>query len=199
MAGFTRITAPALPIARPNCDTDQIIPARFLRKSRKDGLADYLFHDLRYHPDGIEIPAFIMNQAACRDARIIVADRNFGCGSSREHAVWALHDAGFRAAIAPSFGDIFHNNSFKNFFLPVVLPPAVVADLLAQLAATPGAAMTVDLPTQTVTAPNGDTHPFDIDPFAKHCMLNGVDELGYTLTQSDQIDAFEHRYGRENV
>ena len=188
MEPFTRLDAVALPMPVPNVDTDQIIPARFLRKSRKDGFGEYLFHDLRFDDAGNEKPDFVLNQAPYRDARVLVADRNFGCGSSREHAVYALCDYGFRAAIAPSFGDIFYGNSFKNGFLPIVLP---TAGLLQQIRRRPGAHLVVDLEQQQVIAPDGRSHRFEIDAFRKHCLLAGVDELGYTLGHRAEIDAFE--------
>ena len=199
MTPFTTLEAVALPIAQPNFDTDQIIPARFLSRDRDLGLADCLFRDLRFTADGAERPKFVLNQPAFRTARIVVGDHNFGCGSSRENAVWALADYGFGAAIAPSFGDIFRNNCFKNGVLPVVLPTETVASLLAQLAASPGARVAVDLPEQRVTLPDGTIHSFDIDPFAKHCLLNGVDDIAFTLAHESQIAAFENRYGRENA
>jgi 3-isopropylmalate/(R)-2-methylmalate dehydratase small subunit len=158
-----------------------------------------LFRDLRFSADGGERPEFVLNRDGFRGARIVVGERNFACGSSRENAVWALHDYGFRAAIAPSFGDIFRNNCIKNGMLPVVLPGNVVAGLLVQLQATPGAEVRIDLPSQTVTLPDGSCHDFEIDPFAKHCLLNGVDEMAFTLSQADEIVAFENRYGRENI
>ncbi|HEV2676753.1 MAG TPA: 3-isopropylmalate dehydratase small subunit [Aliidongia sp.] len=198
MTPFVEIEATALPIDRPNFDTDQIIPARFLSRDRDLGLAECLFRDLRFAADGSERPEFVLNQPAYRASRIVVGEKNFGCGSSRENAVWALHDYGIMAAIAPSFGDIFKNNCVKNGMLPVVLPAAVVSDLIAQLHADPGAKVQIDLPSQTVVLPDGSSHGFEIDPFAKHCLLNGVDELAFTLSQVDQIAAFENRYGREN-
>jgi 3-isopropylmalate/(R)-2-methylmalate dehydratase small subunit len=198
MTPFVTLEAVALPIAQPNFDTDQIIPARFLSRSRDLGLGECLFRDLRFAADGTERPDFVLNQEPFRAAGIVVGERNFGCGSSRENAVWALHDYGFRATIAPSFGDIFKNNSIKNGMLPVVLPADIVAGLIAQLQADPGARVAIDLPAQTVTLPDGSSHGFDIDPFAKHCLLNGVDELAFTLSQLDEIVAFENRYGREN-
>jgi 3-isopropylmalate/(R)-2-methylmalate dehydratase small subunit len=185
---FVRLDAVALPMPVPNVDTDQIIPARFLRKSRKDGFGQYLFHDLRFDDAGREKPDFVLNQAPYRNARVLVADRNFGCGSSREHAVYALWDYGFRAVIAPSFGDIFYGNSFKNGFLPVVLP---AGELLDQIRTRPGVHIVVDLEQQQVIAPDGRSHRFEIDAFRKNCLLQGVDELGYTLGHRADIDAFE--------
>jgi 3-isopropylmalate/(R)-2-methylmalate dehydratase small subunit len=140
------------------------------------------------------VPDFIFNRSAYRGGSVVVAQRNFGCGSSREHAVWALYDYGIRAAIAPSFGDIFAMNSLKNGLIPIVLPEEVVTGLLETLAGSPGARVTVDLPAQRVTLPDGSAHSFDIDPFAKDCLVNGVDELGYTLGNAAAIDAFERRY-----
>ena len=198
MTPFTTLDAVALPIDRPNFDTDQIIPARFLSRDRQLGLAECLFRDVRFAADGSERPEFPLNHAPFRAAKIVVGEKNFACGSSRENAVWALYDYGFRAAIAPSFGDIFKNNSIKNGMLPVVLPPEIVAGLIARLQAEPGASVQIDLPGQTVILPDGTRHGFEIDPFAKHCLLNGVDEMAFTLSQVDQIVAFENRYGREN-
>ncbi len=195
---FTSLDAVALPIAQPNFDTDQIIPARFLSRDRDLGLGECLFRDLRFTADGAERPDFVINQPAFRLAKIVVGERNFACGSSRENAVWALADYGFRVAIAPSFGDIFKNNCIKNGVLPVVLPAVTVASLIGQLQASPGAQVQVDLPSQTVVLPDGSVHGFDIDPFAKHCLLNGVDEIAFTMAHEDQIAAFENRYGREN-
>ena len=200
MTPVVRLTETAMPLARPNLDPDQIIPSRFLSRDRDDGtMGEVLFRDLRFTADGVEKPAFILNQEPYRHAKIIVGERNFGCGSSREAAVWALYDYGFRAAIAPSFGDIFRNNCFKNGMLPVVLPRETVDSLMAQLHAVPGAAVSIDLPAQIVVLPDGTTHEFDIDPFGKECLVNGVDELGYTLTLREQIAAFENRYGRTNA
>lgn len=187
------LDAVALPLARANVDTDQIVPARYLQKPRSDNFGAYLFHDLRRPPGGTQVSDFILDQAPYRDARIVVAERNFGCGSSREHAVWALVDHGFRVVVAPSFGDIFAGNASKNGLLTVVLGEAAVAGLLAALQRAPGAHLQVDLPSQTVVAPGGEVHAFAIDPFAKHCLLEGLDELDYTLTQLPAIEAFEAR------
>jgi 3-isopropylmalate/(R)-2-methylmalate dehydratase small subunit len=194
MEAFQRLDAVALPVARANVDTDQIVPARYLQKPRTDDFGAYLFRDLRYAKDGTEIADFILNQPPYRPARIVVAQRNFGCGSSREHAVWALYDYGVRAVIAPSFGDIFYSNALKNGLLPIVLPDAVVAGILQALQARPGAHIVVDLAAQNVTTPDGATHGFQVDAFSKQCLLQGMDELDYTLTLTDRIAAFERQH-----
>ncbi len=194
MKPFERLNAVALPIAQFNLDTDQIVPARYLQKPRADDFGQYLFRDLRYRKDGAEVPDFLLNQPAYRDARVVVAERNFGCGSSREHAVWALCDYGIRAVIAPSFGDIFHSNALKNGLLPIVLPAPVVHEAIAVLLAKPGSTVGVDLETCTVTSPDGKSHDFEVDPFSRHCLLHGLDELDYTLSQLDHIAEFERRY-----
>jgi 3-isopropylmalate/(R)-2-methylmalate dehydratase small subunit len=193
MEAIRTITSAALPWPGVNCDTDQIIPARYLQKPRSDNFGDFLFADLRFDAKGAGRDTFVLNQAAYRDARIVVAARNFGCGSSREHAVWALYDYGFRAVIAPSLGDIFTINCLKNGMIPVILPEPVVHGLLDRLAAEPGAHVTVDLPAERVLLPDGAEHCFAIDPFAKECLVNGIDELGYTLSLSDEIAAYEKR------
>ena len=190
---FVHLRAVAMPIARPNVDTDQIVPARYLQKPRSEDFGAFLFRDQRILADGRENPAFPLNADAYRSARIVVAERNFGCGSSREHAVWALYDYGFRAAIAPSFGDIFASNAIKNGFLPIVLPQPVVDAMIAQVEREPGAQVTIDLPAQTVAAPDGSTHRFDVDAFSKHCLLEGLDEISYTLTLLPKIEQFEAR------
>jgi 3-isopropylmalate/(R)-2-methylmalate dehydratase small subunit len=195
MEPFTRLDAVAAPMPVPNVDTDQIIPARFLRKPRKAGYGQYLFHDLRFDDGGREQPAFVLNQAPYRGARILVADTHFGCGSSREHAVYALSDYGFRAVIAPSFGDIFYGNSLKNGFLPIVLPADETAGLRAQIQQRPGGRLVVDLEQQQVIDLDGKSHRFEIDSFRKHCLLAGVDELDFTLRHRADIEAFEQRYG----
>jgi 3-isopropylmalate/(R)-2-methylmalate dehydratase small subunit len=195
MEPFTRLDAVAAPMPVPNVDTDQIIPARFLRKPRKDGYGQYLFHDLRFDDSGSEQSTFVLNQAPYRGARILVADTNFGCGSSREQAVYALWDYGFRAVIAPSFGDIFYGNSLKNGFLPIVLAAEKMAALRAQIQQRPGGRLIVDLEQQRVTDLDGKSHRFEIDSFRKHCLLTGVDELDFTLRHRSEIEAFEQRYG----
>ena len=193
MQAFKSLDAVAVPIARPNVDTDQIVPARYLRKPRKLGFGDYLFRDLRLDKDGRERD-FVLNKRAYRDAKILVAERNFGCGSSREAAVYALWDYGFRAVIAPSFGDIFFGNSFMNGLLLIVLPEADVAALIAALDAKPGAHMQVDLAGQKVTGADGKTYRFDIDAYRKRCLIEGLDELAFTLNQRDAIAAFEQKH-----
>ena len=191
MEAFRTLDAVMLPLVQANVDTDQILPARYLQKPRSAKFDEFLFRDLRYRKDGSENPNFALNQSAYRAARIVVAGDNFACGSSREHAVWALYDYGFRVAIAPSFGDIFFNNALKNGLLPIVLPPGAVAALLASASAIPGARITVDLAAQTVTAPDGAVHAFSIDKFSKHCLLEGLDEIDYTLSQAAHIAAYE--------
>ena len=194
MEPITRFSAHAVPLDRPNIDTDQITPARYLQKPRSAPFGDYLFRDLRFEADGSEKPDFELNQPIWREAKIVVAEENFGCGSSREHAVWALHDYGVRTVIAPSFGDIFTSNAAKNGLLTVVLPAHVVKGIIAALQAEPELEIAVDLENQTVSLPNGPVHRFDIDPYRKLLLLNGLDELGFTLGQIDRIEAFERTY-----
>jgi 3-isopropylmalate/(R)-2-methylmalate dehydratase small subunit len=197
MEPFRRLDAVALPMGTPNVDTDQIIPARFLWRNRKDGWGELLFNDLRFNDDGSEKPQFILNKTEYRPSKVLVGDRNFGCGSSREHAVWSLYDYGFRAVIAPSFGDIFFNNSFQNGLLPIVQPLDVCETLRAQLEATPGAQLQVDLEAQKIIAPDDAEYAFTIDPFRKECLLAGTDNISFTLTQIDQITSFEKGYERK--
>jgi 3-isopropylmalate/(R)-2-methylmalate dehydratase small subunit len=192
---FTRVTGVAVPIDLPNVDTDRVIPARFLRKPQGSaGYDRFLFHDVRFDADGSEKPEFVLNQAPYRSATIVVAAENFGCGSSREAAVWALMAYGIRVVIAPSLGDIFHQNCFKNGLLPVILPAEVVAGLRRQLHARPGATMTADLESQTVSAPDGTKHRFEIEAFARQMLLTGQDEIALTLGYEPQIRAFETRH-----
>jgi 3-isopropylmalate/(R)-2-methylmalate dehydratase small subunit len=197
MEPFTRFTAVAVPMDRDNIDTDQILPARFLMMPRDARYRTYVFRDLRIDRDDNEVADFVLNRPAFREARIIVARHNFGCGSSREGAVFTLVDAGFRSVIASSFGDIFYNNSFNNGLLPVVLPENQVAGLRAALHARPGAEITVDLEAQTVIAPDGTALPFEIDPHRRYRLLNGLDAVGYTLQFANEIDAFVSDYERE--
>ncbi len=196
MKPFQAVDSVAVPILQSNLDTDQILPARYLQKPRSDDFGQYLFRDLRLRKDGSEEPGFVLNRPPYRHGRIVVGRRNFGCGSSREHAVWALYDYGVRAVIAPSFGDIFFSNALKNGLLPIMLPEPIVDGLLAAIAAEQGAQVKVDLEAQTVTAPDGALHSFAIDPFSKHCLINGIDELDYTLSQMQRIVAFERQNDR---
>jgi 3-isopropylmalate/(R)-2-methylmalate dehydratase small subunit len=194
MEPIARIEARAVPIDRPDVDTDQIVPGRYLQKPRSAPFGDFLFRDLRFGADGVEKPEFVLNRPAYRGARIVVTDENFGCGSSREHAVWALHDYGIRVVIAPSFGDIFASNAAKNGILTVVLPAPVAKGMIEALQIEPGLEIAVDLRAQTASLPNGPIHHFEIDAWRKHLLLNGLDELGFTLDQIERIEAFEKTY-----
>jgi 3-isopropylmalate/(R)-2-methylmalate dehydratase small subunit len=194
MEPFARLDAVAVPFGTPNIDTDQIIPARFLWRKRHDGWGHLLFHDLRFDDTGAPKPDFALNWPAYRDARIVVAERNFGCGSSREHAVWALYDYGFRTVVAPSFGDIFFNNSFQNGLLPVLLPAERITALKAILEQSPGGRVVIDLETQTVTGPDGAIDRFEIDLFRKECLLAGTDDISFTLRHREHIAEFENAY-----
>jgi len=191
---FPKLTATAAPIDLPNVDTDRVIPARFLRKAKDTpGYDRCCFHDVRFRADGSENPEFVLNQTPYRGAGILVANENFGCGSSREAAVWALQAYGIGSVIAPRLGDIFHQNCFKNGVLPVILPADATAALRRQLHETPGCSVTVDLETQLVTGPDGTTYFFDVDPFRKQCLLAGQDEIELTQTHEQAITAFEQR------
>ncbi len=178
---------------RVDVDTDQIIPKQFLKRIERTGYEDALFFDWRYRPDGSENPDFELNRPEYRGATVLVAGRNFGCGSSREHAPWALHDYGIRAVIAPSFGDIFRNNCYQNGMLPVQLPEATVRELMDRATARPGCRITVDLTEQHVTLDDGWMAPFEVDPFRRDCLLRGLDDIGLTLQHHEAIAAFEAR------
>jgi 3-isopropylmalate/(R)-2-methylmalate dehydratase small subunit len=193
MEPFARLTAVAVPMDLPNIDTDRVIPARFLRKPREAGFGPLLFHDVRFDAAGAPKPEFVLNHPAYREAKILVTAENFGCGSSREMAVWALMDYGLRVVIGPSFGDIFFENCFKNGALAVVLPGDVAAGLRRALAERPGATLTVDLESQTITGPGGEAIRFEIDAFRKHGLLTGQDEVEMTLARLPAIEAFEAR------
>jgi len=197
MNPFTKLTAVAAPIDMASVDTDKIVPARFLRKARGADYGKYLFHDIRYRADGSDNPDFILNQARYRNVQILVAGDNFGCGSSRESAVWVLTDYGIRSVIAPSFGDIHYGNALQNGLLPVRLPDATVKKLRRQLHDQPGAQITVDLESQTVTGPDGAAYPFDIDPANKEKLLKGLDDIGLVLQNIEAIEAYEKRYHGE--
>jgi 3-isopropylmalate/(R)-2-methylmalate dehydratase small subunit len=191
MEPFTALTSSCVVLPAENVDTDQIIPARFLKTIERKGLGAHLFADWRVDANGRPRPEFPLNSPSARDASILVAGHNFGCGSSREHAPWALLDFGFRAVISTGFADIFRNNSLKTGLLPVALSTSAHTRLLEQLAASPRAQVTIDLETETATLPDGTTHAFEVDPFARHCLLNGVDELGFLLEQDSAIAAYE--------
>jgi 3-isopropylmalate/(R)-2-methylmalate dehydratase small subunit len=191
MEPFTTLTSRCIPLPASNVDTDQIIPARFLKTVSRRGLGEHLFADWRLDQDGRPRPDFPLNSPSAKGASILVAGDNFGCGSSREHAPWALLDFGFRAVISTSFADIFRNNAVKTGLLPIALPKTAHTILLAALAETPDEQVTIDLATQTVTLPDGTSHNFPLDPFARHCLLNGVDELGFLLDQESAITDFE--------
>ncbi|MBP9046756.1 MAG: 3-isopropylmalate dehydratase small subunit [Tabrizicola sp.] len=191
MDKFTTLTGVAAPMPLVNIDTDMIIPKQFLKTIQRSGLGKNLFDEMRYTQDGAEIPEFVLNQPAYRKSEIIVAGDNFGCGSSREHAPWALLDFGIRCVISTSFADIFFNNCFKNGILPVVLPQDAVDHLMDDARKGANARITVDLETQTVTASDGKTFAFEVDAFKKHCLLNGLDDIGLTLEKTSAIDAFE--------
>jgi 3-isopropylmalate/(R)-2-methylmalate dehydratase small subunit len=191
MDKFTTLTGIAAPMPLINVDTDMIIPKQFLKTIKRSGLGVNLFDEMRYDDQGNEIPDFVLNKPAYRDAQILVAGANFGCGSSREHAPWALLDFGIRCVIAPSFADIFFNNCFKNGILPIVLPQEEVDKLMDDAERGANAVLTVDLENQTISGPDGGTIAFEVDPHRKHCLLNGLDDIGLTLEKSASIEAFE--------
>ena len=193
MEKFTVLNGVAAPLNMINVDTDMIIPKVYLKTIKRTGLGKALFAEMRYDEHGDEIADFVLNKAPFRDAKILVAGTNFGCGSSREHAPWALLDFGIRCIIAPSFADIFFNNTFKNGILPVKLPEERVSELLRFLMELPGAEITVDLEAQTVAGPDGKTDSFEIDPFRKHCLLNGLDDIGLTMQKEAAIASYEQR------
>ncbi len=197
MTPFTSLTGIAAPMPLVNIDTDMIIPKQFLKTIQRTGLGKNLFDEMRYTPDGREIPDFVLNREPWRRAEILIAGANFGCGSSREHAPWALLDFGIRCVIAPSFADIFHGNCFKNGILPVTLPQAAVDHLMEDAQKGANARITVNLPEQTVTASDGTVFAFEIDPFRKHCLLHGLDDIGLTLEKAAAIDAYEARLKAE--
>ena len=191
MQAFTVLTGIAAPMPQANIDTDKIIPARFLKSIERSGFGKNLFANYRYMPDGGENPDFVLNQEPYRKAEVLIAFENFGCGSSREHAPWALLDFGIRCVIAPDFADIFHNNSFKNGVLPVKLPRAVCEQLMEDSRMGGNARITVDLEREVVVRPNGEEIPFKIDPLRRHLMLNGLDDIGQTMQHVTAIDSYE--------
>lgn len=197
MQAFTQLTGLVAPLDRVNVDTDQIIPKQFLKTIKRTGLSEGLFFDWRKRKDGSPDPDFFLNQSRYHGATILLTRDNFGCGSSREHAPWALLDQGFRCVIAPSFADIFYNNCFQNGILPVVLKADEVLTLINTALETEGYTLTVDLGNQRVTAPDGTTYGFEIDPFRKDCLYRGLDSIGLTLQHETAISAYEERRKKE--
>ena len=191
MEKFTTLTGVAAPMNMINIDTDMIIPKKYLKTIKRTGLGSALFAEIRYDEQGNDKPDFVLNQDGYQGASILVAGENFGCGSSREHAPWALLDYGIRCIIAPSFADIFFNNTFKNGILPIALPEERVNELLRFLLELPGAEITIDLPNQTVLGPDGKTDSFEVDPFRKECLIEGLDDIGLTLQREAAITSYE--------
>ena len=191
MEKFITLDGVAAPFPMINCDTDRIIPARFLKTIKRIGLGVNLFNDVRYNDDGSEVVDFVLNKPAYREAKLLVAGANFGCGSSREHAPWALSDFGIRCVIAPSFADIFYNNSFKNGMLLITLPQEIIDKLMLDAENGENARLSVDLELQQITRPDGEIISFKIEPFKKHCLLNGLDDIGLTMQKEDKITEFE--------
>jgi 3-isopropylmalate/(R)-2-methylmalate dehydratase small subunit len=197
MDKFTTLEAQVAPLPMINVDTDMIIPKQYLKTIKRTGLAEGLFAELRYRDDGSLDPDFVLNTPAYRNAKILVAGENFGCGSSREHAPWALLDFGIRCVVATSFADIFFNNCFKNGILPIVLPQEDVDKLMDDASRGSNAVLTVDLENQVITGPDGGRVAFEVDAHRKHCLLNGLDDIGLTLEKADAIDDFEARLAAE--
>jgi 3-isopropylmalate/(R)-2-methylmalate dehydratase small subunit len=197
MDKFDTMTGIAAPMPMINIDTDMIIPKQFLKTIKRSGLGVNLFDEMRYDSDGNEVPDFVLNQPQYREAQILVAGDNFGCGSSREHAPWALLDFGIRCVIAPSYADIFYNNCFKNGILPIALPKDQLDVLMKDAEKGANARMTIDLEAQTVTTSDGEVFSFEIDPFKKHCLIEGLDDIGLTLAKAGAIDGFEARAAAE--
>ena len=193
MEKFTSLTGVAAPLEITNVDTDMIIPKQYLKTIKRTGLGQGLFAEMRYHDDGSENPDFVLNKPAYRNAKILVAEDNFGCGSSREHAPWALLDFGIRCVISTSFADIFYNNCFKNGILPVIVSRADLAKLMDDARRGANATLSVDLEAQEIRGPDDGVIRFDIDPFRKHCLMNGLDDIGLTLEKSAHIEAFEKK------
>lgn len=191
MEPFKQINGIVMPLKRANVDTDAIIPAHYLKSIKRTGFADALFGNLRYKKDGTPDPNFVLNEPRYKNASVLLASENFGCGSSREHAPWALKDYGFRCIIAPSFADIFYNNCFNNGILPIKLPEEQVNELFEEVDNEPGFRLRVDLEGQTVTAPGGRVFSFEIDPFKRDCLLKGLDNIGLTLSHDDLISQYE--------
>ena len=197
MDKFTKLSGVAAPLPLINVDTDMIIPKQFLKTIKRSGLGVNLFDEMRYDDDRNEIPDFVLNKPQYRNAEILVAGDNFGCGSSREHAPWALRDFGIRCVIAPSYADIFFNNCFKNGILPIVLPQEQVDILMKDAEKGSNARIEIDLEAQTITSSDGEVFSFDVDPFKKHCLMNGLDDIGLTLEKAASIQSYESRLAAE--
>ncbi len=193
MDKFTTLTGVAAPLPMINVDTDMIIPKQYLKTIKRTGLGTALFSEMRYDDDGKEVDNFVLNKPAYRNAQILIAGDNFGCGSSREHAPWALLDFGIRCVIAPSFADIFYNNCFENGILPIKLPQEQVDKLLEDAERGANATVTIDLEKQEITGPDGGVIPFEMDPYRKHCLLNGLDSIGQTMQKEAAIDSYEQK------
>ena len=191
MEKFNKLSGITAPLNMINVDTDMIIPKQFLKTIQRSGLGKNLFDEMRFTPDGVEIESFVLNQPAYRNAEILVAGDNFGCGSSREHAPWALLDFGIRCIIAPSFADIFYNNCFKNGILPIVLPQAEVDRLMDDAERGANAVVSIDLESQKITGPDGGEIAFEVDAFRKQCLMEGLDDIGLTLKKAASIDSYE--------
>jgi 3-isopropylmalate/(R)-2-methylmalate dehydratase small subunit len=194
MEKFTKLSGVAAPLPLVNVDTDKIIPKQFLKTIKRTGLAKGLFYEMRFDEAGNPKPGFVLDQPAYKNAEILVAGENFGCGSSREHAPWALLDAGIRCIVAPSFADIFYNNCFKNGILPIVLPKEQVDLLMDDAQRGANAVVSIDLEKQEITGPDGGTLKFEIDPFRKHCLLEGLDDIGLTERKADKVESYEARH-----
>jgi 3-isopropylmalate/(R)-2-methylmalate dehydratase small subunit len=198
MEPYRTFTGVVAPLYRADVDTDQILPKQFLKLIDRTGFGKHLFADWRYTTSGEEKPDFVLNRERYRSASILLAGRNFGCGSSREHAPWALVDAGFRAIVAPSYADIFYNNCFKNGLLPIAFDASIIEALLAECEAIRGWRLTIDLEPQAITTPSGVTHRFEIDPFRKRCLLLGLDDIAMTLEHEEQIASYEAARAKES-
>ena len=197
MDKFVTLTGVAAPLDMINVDTDKIIPKQFLKTIKRTGLGRNLFDEMRFKTDGTEIPDFVLNEPAYRNAKVLIAGENFGCGSSREHAPWALLDFGIRCVIAPSFADIFYNNCFKNGVLPITLPQDQIDELMEDAKNGANATFTIDLEAQDIVRPDGGRVSFEVDEFRRYCLLNGLDDIGLTLKKEDAINVFEERRKKE--
>ena len=199
MEKFTGVTGVAAPLPIVNLDTDKIFPAIYLKTIKRTGLSQWLFQEIRFRPDGSEDPDFVLNQVPYRSAKILVGGDNFGCGSSREHAPWALLDFGIRCVVAPSFADIFYNNCFKNGILPIRVSQEDLDKLFDDAERGANATLTIDLPNQEIRGPDGGMVKFEIDPFRKHCLINGLDDIGLTMEKKASIDSYEEKVKRERA